>query len=100
VLYTAESESYSVAASINRDDDSDILRLDYSYTNRPKLSLRDRSAIHDGAASLRIITSPARLLQGEYWTSRKTTGEMSFVFTDKAVAQTFVPSSAIPSRTK
>lgn len=91
VLYTAESESYSVAAQINRDDNSNILHLDYSYTNRPKLSLRDRSAIHDGAASLRIITVPQHLLEGEYWTSRKTIGELHLDFQGKAVAQAFLP---------
>lgn len=89
-IYTAESESYSVSAQINQDEDSGALHLDYSYTNRPKLGLRDRSAIHDGAATFRIITVPNLLLEGEYWTSRKTTGEMRFLFVDKSVAQSFV----------
>lgn len=88
-LFTAESESYSVSAQINQDEDSGSLHLDYSYTNRPKLGLRDRSAIHDGAAALRIVTVPSRSLDGEYWTSRKTTGEMSFTFVDSSIAQSF-----------
>ena len=89
-LFTAESESFSVAGQINQDDDNGALHLDYSYTNRPKLGVRDRSAIHDGAAALRIITAPSRLLKGEYWTSRRTTGEMSFAFLEKSIAQSFV----------
>ncbi len=89
VLFTPESDSYSTAAQINRDDDSGILRLSYNYTNRPKATLRDRSAIHDGAALLRIISVPKRVLEGEYWTSRCTTGDVSLRFRSRELSEQF-----------
>jgi hypothetical protein len=42
--------------------------------------MRDRSTIHDGASILRIISEPQRALEGEYWTNRRTTGELSLSF--------------------
>jgi hypothetical protein len=89
VLFTPESDSYSTTAQINRDDDSGILRLSYNYTNRPKATLRHRSEIHDGAALLRIVSSPDRKLEGEYWTSRCTTGDMIFKFRSREMVQGF-----------
>jgi hypothetical protein len=78
VLLTGESQSYSVTAQINEDDDSDVLQLSYVYTNKPRARVRFRSEIHDGAAILTIKEEDGLLLDGEYWTSRKTTGEMTF----------------------
>jgi len=66
VMYTDESNSFSNTAQINQDDDSGIFRLSYNYTNRSKANVRDRSAIHDGAAILKVITEPEKSLEGEY----------------------------------
>jgi len=88
-LFTQESESYSAAAQINRDDESGTLYLNYNYSNRPKATIRDRSAIHDGAARLRVIETPNRKLEGEYWTGRCTVGEMSFSFRTRKLVDTF-----------
>jgi hypothetical protein len=90
VIFTKESESYSVAAQINEDDDSGIFRLSYNYTNRSRITLRDKSPVHDGAANLRIITAPERRLEGSYWTSRKTTGDINLRFKSKELAQTYL----------
>ena len=87
-LHTKESSSYSTAAEIN-EDQSGSLYLNYNYTNRPKASIRERSEIHDGASILKIIQAPQRSLEGEYWTSRKTTGEMKFEFQSKVLAEKF-----------
>ena len=86
VMYTDESESFSNTAQINEDDDSGIFRLSYNYTNRPKASVRERSEIHDGAAILKVNESE-RTLEGEYWTSRKTTGEIRLEFFSKKLHQ-------------
>ena len=94
VLYTSESDSYSTAAQISRDEDSGILRLSYNYSNRPKATIRDRSAIHDGAALLRIITTPGRALEGEYWTSRCTTGDLALKFHSKDLLEK-LPETAV-----
>jgi hypothetical protein len=91
VLYTGESESHSMAAQVN-EDSAGVLRLSYTYTSRPKPSVRDRSEIHDGAAVLTVGEAPTLSLKGEYWTGRKTTGEMSFQFKSRKV--TTSPSSA------
>jgi hypothetical protein len=89
-LFTRESESFSTTAQISREDDSGALYLNFNYTNRPRATIRDRSAIHDGAARLRIITAPTnRLLEGEYWTGRCTTGDISVKFCSKELAQKF-----------
>ena len=88
VMYTDESNSFSNTAQINQDDDSGIFRLSYNYTNRSKANVRDRSVIHDGAAILKVITEPEKSLEGEYWTSRKTTGDISVKFISKKLSQT------------
>ena len=87
VMYTRESESYSTAAQM--DDATGILRLNYNYTNRPKATIRDRSTMHDGAASLRIISLPEIALQGEYWTSRCTTGDLTLKYRSRELIDDF-----------
>lgn len=89
VMYTKESSSYSTAALLSREDDSGIEDLSYMYTNTPELTARSRSPRHDGAAILRIITTPERSLQGEYWTNRKTTGTISLTFRSKNLSESF-----------
>lgn len=88
-LFTKESSSYSTAAEINLDQGGNIY-FSYNYTNRPRASVRERSEIHDGAATLQIIKNPSRSLEGEYWTSRKTTGEIKVQFETRSVAEKFI----------
>ena len=90
VMYTSESESYSTAAQM--DSATGVIRLNYNYTNRPKATLRDRSTMHDGAASLRVILSPALALEGPYWTSRCTAGEISVRYRSRELLDAFVAS--------
>ncbi|PKN52844.1 MAG: hypothetical protein CVU55_06385 [Deltaproteobacteria bacterium HGW-Deltaproteobacteria-13] len=87
LMYTDESDSYSTTAQIIEDDESGVFRLSYNYTNRSRANVRDRSAIHDGAAILKIILEPNKKLEGEYWTSRKTTGDISVKFISKEITQ-------------
>jgi len=89
VMYTKESNSYSTTANFMNDDESGIKRLSYVYTNRPDASIRDRSAVHDGAAILTIVSKPKRELEGEYWTSRKTTGSINLMFKTKELLEGF-----------
>lgn len=88
-LMTAESTSYSTTADINTATNGEDLYLTYNYTNKPKALIRDRSAIHDGAAMLRIIRQPGRCLEGEYWTSRKTRGDISLQFHSHVLTEKF-----------
>lgn len=88
-VFTKESVSYSRAAQIAKDEESDAISLSFNYTNRSKATIRDRSAIHDGAAHLRVVTNPTRMLEGEYWTSRCTTGDMKLHFASRELLESF-----------
>jgi len=90
VMVSEESPSYSNTAQISTEEASGILQLSYNYTNRPKATIRDRSEIHDGAAILRVILKPKRMLEGDYWTSRKTTGDIRLVFESRKLTASFV----------
>ncbi|MBI3573583.1 hypothetical protein HY090_00860 [Candidatus Kaiserbacteria bacterium] len=89
VMHSKESTSYSNAAQLSKDDDSGAIRLSYNYTNRPRASVRDRSEIHDGAAILSLIRKPERVLAGEYWTSRRTTGDLQVIFKSRKLEDGF-----------
>lgn len=88
-LMTKESTSYSTTADINYVPGGEDLYLTYNYTNRPKATLMDRSAIHDGAAILKIIKNPHLYLEGNYWTNRKTRGEITLKFDSKILDEKF-----------
>lgn len=88
-LMTKESTSYSTTANLTFAHGSEGVFLTYNYTNRPKATIRDRSVMHDGAAILKIIKKPNLALEGEYWTSRKTRGEISLTFESKELAEKF-----------
>ena len=76
-LKTNESESISVSAQFDIDEDRGIKRLFYNYQNEPKPELRDRSPIHYGSVCLNV-SEDNKKLEGEYWTDRKTVGSMKF----------------------
>jgi SMODS-associating 2TM, beta-strand rich effector domain len=79
-MFTKESVSYSRAAQLAKDEETEAISLSFNYTNRSKATIREKSPIHDGAAHLRIVTVPSRMLEGEYWTGRCTTGDMKLRF--------------------
>lgn len=77
---TDESSSVSICGSFDIDDDRGLKQLIYSYQNTPKTTIRDRSVIHYGTTRLEI-NDDATILEGEYWTSRKTTGDIKLTKT-------------------
>ena len=78
-LTTKESESVSYSASFLIHPESNKKQLVYSYFNKSRRSIREQSVPHDGTALLNIITEGDKIrLEGEYWTSRKTVGELAF----------------------
>jgi hypothetical protein len=87
VMYTAESSSHSTAAAFHVDDDSGTRRISYVYTSTPRVGVRERSAVHDGATTLRLLSGSPMRLEGEYWTNRKSTGELTFTFRDRNTDQ-------------
>lgn len=74
VFITGESRSKSILSSIDKIEDE--WQLTYCYLNVPKAKVRDRSAIHYGTALL-CIENPEEI-HGQYYTDRKTTGDMTF----------------------
>jgi SMODS-associating 2TM, beta-strand rich effector domain len=76
VLLTNESKSKSSLAMIS--DDGVSASLDYMYLNRPDSRYEYRSRMHHGSTSLDITGKPAVRLQGRYWTSRDSRGELDF----------------------
>jgi hypothetical protein len=88
-LFSQESESFSTVAQITLDEETDAAYLNYNYSNRPKATIRERSAPHDGAARLRVVSNPERVLVGEFWTSRCTSGAMTFKFTTEGLLEQY-----------
>lgn len=75
-IKTEESRSFSLGASFNIDKDRGQQQLFYSYLNTPKPGVRSSSEIHYGSALLMLDGYDVNEIEGEYWTSRETTGEM------------------------
>jgi hypothetical protein len=89
-MHTLESTSVSTAVSFDGSSQADSVKLiSYMYSNQPRVSVRHRSELHDGAALLRVASGPPMSLQGEYWTSRRTSGEMSLTFRDRELDDAF-----------
>jgi hypothetical protein len=75
-IKTKESKSYSIGASFDIDKDRGQQQLFYSYLNTPNSNVRNRSEIHYGSTILNFDGCNVKKLEGEYWTTRETTGEI------------------------
>ena len=73
-MITGESKSKSLTASI--DEVLGEMQLTYCYLNTPKSEFRHRSEIHYGTAMIAISTP--QKLEGQYYSDRKTNGDMRF----------------------
>lgn len=58
----------------------DEWQLTYCYLNVPQANVRERSAMHYGTAML-CVENPEEL-KGQYFSDRKTTGDMKFYVED------------------
>jgi hypothetical protein len=74
-LMTAESTSELVAERILVAADG-VSKAVGVYVNQPRLSVRERSAIHYGALLLDVHGDPPTSLDGSYWTDRDSRGTM------------------------
>jgi hypothetical protein len=95
-LITDESESRSTFGQVSSG--SEPPTLDYLYLNEPMNSLRDRSPIHHGSASMKIVGRPASRLTGHYWTDRDTRGELDMKWHKKETADDFESSEGLFSQ--
>ena len=76
-LRTGESRSHSTRCHLEADHWAGAYRIWYSYDNRPKAEVRYRSARHEGVAWLELdIENDRNRLVGQYFTERRTTGDM------------------------
>ena len=80
VMRTGEMTSRSYCADFWIDNDEQVRKLAYCYTSVPSVLIPDRSKSHDGAMLFEIIGEPAEKLKGNYWTTRRTTGEVTLMF--------------------
>ena len=87
-LLTAESSSMTLASSIVRDLDG-MMAVAAVYRAEPRLPVRDRSPIHNGAFYLTISSDPAGELVGHYWTDRGSSGELRMHDRRDSVVGTF-----------
>lgn len=76
-IKTKESRSYSIGASFDIDSERGFQQLFYTYLNTPKSGVRARSAIHYGSTILNFEGFKVTNMDGEYWTDRETTGEIT-----------------------
>jgi SMODS-associating 2TM, beta-strand rich effector domain len=76
-LLTRESSSEPVSAELTRSDEGSF-RLTLTYRNTPRAAVRERSEMHLGTVVLKISGSPPHGLEGNYFTDRCTTGELTF----------------------
>ena len=83
VMRTGEMTSHCITAEFILDEHDQIKRLLYSYDSNPIATVKDRSPQHLGTMRFDIIEKPKRKLKGEYWTGRKTTGEIEMSFWKK-----------------
>lgn len=85
VMRTAEMTSRSYFADFWIDEDKQVRKLGCSYISTPSIEVRERSQTHEGTVELEIIGNPVNKLKGIYWTTRKTTGSLTFTFHCKEI---------------
>ncbi len=88
VMYTSESSSTSIMSLLDETGNNEVWSLSYLYTNKPNVSVRERSIVHDGTAVLRFVNKPEKILTGEYWTNRFTTGDIMIKFISSDLEET------------
>lgn len=76
-LLTNESTSKAVHAELVRDGDG-VCELVYVYSNKPQSSVSHRSKQHHGAVVISAPRNGSDGIEGNYFTDRKTVGDMRF----------------------
>ena len=77
ILKTNESTSRTIAAAFNIDKARGYQQLIYSYSNEVKTNIREKSSNHYGSAILNFTGFLVKEMDGEYWTTRKTAGQIN-----------------------
>ena len=80
--------------SVKKDPSSEDWLLSYTYRNTPNLPLRLISPEHRGGTFLTIFGEPPARIEGEYWTSRDTSGTLAMDARLLDIAQSFADADA------
>ncbi|WP_370398556.1 hypothetical protein [Tenacibaculum dicentrarchi] len=83
VMRTSEMSSVSIVSDFHLDKENQIKKLYYSYDSNPLQTVKERSPQHCGTMAFNIVENSKFSLNGEYWTGRKTTGEIKVEFWKK-----------------
>ncbi|MFK4964807.1 Cap15 family cyclic dinucleotide receptor domain-containing protein [Lactococcus garvieae] len=75
-MKTDEMKSKSSSASIFYDGHRNEVGVEYTYESTPETLIRERNPIHYGTTHLEYKNGE---LVGEYWTSRRTIGEIKLI---------------------
>ncbi len=88
LFYSDERESTSDSASIiNKNGRSTLI---YTYKTEDMIKNKEKNPLHSGTAVLRIDASPRYFkLNGEYYSTRKTVGSMTFLRKSKKVSDSY-----------
>lgn len=87
-MISSESSSDTVSAGVSRERSGSYL-LTGTYLNEPGATVRHLSAIHYGTLRLSTAERHPTSLEGDYWTGRKTTGEIHLSARENALHDTF-----------
>lgn len=85
-LRTAESESRSSNATIEKTDGSGVAELRFLYENTPQAAHQARSPRHTGACRLSITGPAPTMMGGRYYTDRFTAGDIGLVLLNRVTA--------------
>lgn len=83
VMRTGEMTSRSIISDFVLDKDNQMKRLIYSYDSNPIQTVKERSPQHCGTMVFDIVEEKKKKLIGEYWTWRKTTGNIEMAYWKK-----------------
>ena len=84
VMRTAEMTSRSLTGGFVLDKENQLERLVYTYDSNPIQRVKERNPQDYGTVSFNIVQEQKQhKLEGEYWTDRKTTGDIEMSFWKK-----------------
>lgn len=98
-LITKEANSELLAGEIIKNPD-ETWQFVSTYRNTPKMTIRDRSPIHQGSMILWIKGQPPTGLDGQYWTDRNTQGDIAFFGFNKKKFEDFSSASTAKYKTR
>lgn len=93
-LLTNESSSSSLFAELTAGNDG-VCQLLYIYVNHPQATVEHRSKAHYGAVVLTAPRNRGDGIEGQYFTGRKTTGDMRFRIHYPQLVETYAAARAL-----